>query len=194
MSAIQAEEATKVAEKVQGWMRPQELEWLFNMARMLAPKSTWLEVGTWKGKSYSAVALGMAEGSTVIGVDTFKGTENKLETACREATLPGDRIFTAFQAQRDFVQELVPGVNLEWIRGDSVEAAELVEDQSLDVCFIDGDHRFDPFMEDLRAWNPKVKRGGVLCGHDYTNPEIRMGLSEIGIQVKRGAGSIWVAV
>ena len=189
-----AEQAVRVAEKVQGWMRRSELLWLYKMARTLASGAVWLEVGTWKGKSYFATALGMPLGTKIIGVDTFEGTANKLETACKEATLPGDRIFKAFQNQRDRILELRPDVELTWIREDSVKAAEQVEDQSLDVCFIDGDHRFEPFIADLRAWSPKLKLGGILCGHDYTNPEIRLGLTEMKIQVERGAGSIWVAL
>jgi hypothetical protein len=26
-------------------------------------------------------------------------------------------------------------------------------------------------MDDLKAWLPKVKKGGIVAGHDYLNPD-----------------------
>jgi hypothetical protein len=53
------------------------------------------------------------------------------------------------------------------LRMDSLEAARLVEDESLDFVYIDGDHRFDAVMADLIVWSRKVRFGGVVSGHDY---------------------------
>ena len=51
----------------------------------------------------------------------------------------------------------------------SEEAAPLIPDGSLDGCFIDALH-YDPFIsQDIRLWTPKVRPGGVVCGHDYAN-------------------------
>lgn len=52
---------------------------------------------------------------------------------------------------------------------DSVDAAKAVEDNTLDFCFIDGDHSYNGVMRDLCAWWPKVKRGGWIGGHDWEN-------------------------
>lgn len=49
----------------------------------------------------------------------------------------------------------------------SLEAAMWVPDESLDFVFIDGDHSYASVMADIEAWTPKLKPGGVLCGHDY---------------------------
>ncbi len=40
-------------------------------------------------------------------------------------------------------------------------------DESLDFVYIDADHRFDYVMEDLIAWGRKVRKGGIISGHDY---------------------------
>jgi hypothetical protein len=37
----------------------------------------------------------------------------------------------------------------------------------LDFVFIDGDHRFDPCVQDLIRWTPKVRQGGMVLMHDY---------------------------
>lgn len=49
----------------------------------------------------------------------------------------------------------------------SIEAAKLVPDKSLDYIYIDGDHRYEGFMDDLNAWYPKLADGGMIAGHDY---------------------------
>lgn len=56
-------------------------------------------------------------------------------------------------------------------KGISVDVARTVPDRSLDFVYIDGDHSYDGALLDLRVWTPKVKRGGVIAGHDYcVNP------------------------
>ena len=50
----------------------------------------------------------------------------------------------------------------------SWDAADLYEDGSLDFVFIDAAHEYAEVKKDLAAWRRKVKRGGLLGGHDYT--------------------------
>ena len=55
------------------------------------------------------------------------------------------------------------------IRLDSVEASKMFNDGSLDFVYIDADHSESAVREDIRAWLPKVKLGGIICGHDFHN-------------------------
>lgn len=59
------------------------------------------------------------------------------------------------------------GGRAEIIRKPSVEAAAMFGDKSFDFVFIDGDHRYEAVAADIAAWRTKVRRGGMLCGHDY---------------------------
>lgn len=53
------------------------------------------------------------------------------------------------------------------IRDYSVRAAQQVEDGSLDWVFIDANHSYRSVLEDMDAWFPKLRPGGVFAGHDY---------------------------
>lgn len=49
----------------------------------------------------------------------------------------------------------------------SVRAAPTFEDDLFDWIYIDTDHSYETTRDELRAFAPKVKRGGVIAGHDY---------------------------
>lgn len=53
------------------------------------------------------------------------------------------------------------------IRAESVDAAGMIGDASLDFAFIDADHSYEGCAADIRAWLPKIKPGGWIGGHDY---------------------------
>ena len=40
-------------------------------------------------------------------------------------------------------------------------------DHSLDMVFIDGAHDYESVMTDILSWLPKIKKNGLICGHDY---------------------------
>ena len=65
-------------------------------------------------------------------------------------------------------QQITRGYNnrLTVLKGDSVEMAKHVKDESLDFVFIDADHRYKAVKADIAAWTPKVKPGGYVTGHD----------------------------
>ena len=49
----------------------------------------------------------------------------------------------------------------------SVDAAKIFQDEFFDFVYIDAAHDVDNVLKDLKAWYPKVKKGGVFAGHDY---------------------------
>lgn len=59
--------------------------------------------------------------------------------------------------------------NVKIQRVTSLEGAALYPDGYFDWVYVDANHMYDPVMEDLRAWYPKIKKGGYLCGHDYSD-------------------------
>jgi len=59
------------------------------------------------------------------------------------------------------------GDRVEMIRNTSLAAANDFENESLDFVFIDAMHDYDNCLLDIKAWEPKVKKGGYVMGHDW---------------------------
>ena len=53
----------------------------------------------------------------------------------------------------------------------SADAAEIVENNTLDFVYLDARHDFNGVFEDLSMWWPKLKAFGILAGHDYCDGE-----------------------
>ena len=62
-----------------------------------------------------------------------------------------------------------------------VEAAASVQDNVLDLVFIDGLHTYKGVWDDIREWMPKVRAGGILVGHDYYVPSVARAVNEFAL-------------
>lgn len=66
-------------------------------------------------------------------------------------------------------------------RLQSIEAVENFFDETLDWIFIDANHEYEYIRENLEIWTPKVRKGGIVSGHDYGNkkfPGIKKAVDE----------------
>ena len=63
---------------------------------------------------------------------------------------------------------------VETFRMESLAAAQKLQEQSLDFVYIDACHDYCSVFEDIDAYWPLVKPGGIMAGHDYNKySEIR---------------------
>jgi len=53
------------------------------------------------------------------------------------------------------------------IRKTSMDAVKDFKDESLDFVYIDGNHAYSFVRDDIREWTKKVRKGGIVAGHDY---------------------------
>lgn len=80
------------------------------------------------------------------------------------------------------------------LQGVSWQMAKKVSDNSLDFIFIDADHEYESVKKDIRAWTPKLKKGGMLSGHDYDFPDVERALNElIPNWIASGIDDVWLA-
>lgn len=52
-------------------------------------------------------------------------------------------------------------------RIDSQNASSFFTDESFDFVYIDANHSYESVKKDIELWYPKVRKGGILSGHDY---------------------------
>jgi predicted O-methyltransferase YrrM len=70
---------------------------------------------------------------------------------------------------------------------------------TLDMVFIDGDHNYESVRDDIAAWRPRVKTGGIISGHDYSGdmygsfPGVDQAVHEAfgKDNVLKPSGSVW---
>lgn len=55
------------------------------------------------------------------------------------------------------------------LRGMSSKMCELVPDESLGLVYLDAGHDYSSVWFDLKHWYPKLKKGGIMAGHDFVN-------------------------
>jgi predicted O-methyltransferase YrrM len=142
-----------------------ELLWLYTTAK---DRKNIVEIGSWKGRSTHAIASGTS--GVVTAVDTWKGSSD-----------PRDLTHTMAK-QEDVFEEFKKNTSqfngkIKVQRGTSLSVAKKVADKSLDWVFIDAGHTKDEVLADIEAWLPKVKKGGIISGHDYKE-DVWMGVVE----------------
>ena len=79
------------------------------------------------------------------------------------------------------------------LRGISWEMAELVPDGSLDFVFIDADHKYRSVKNDIQAWAQKVRKGGLITGHDINMRGVYRAVKELAKEYTDvGVDKCWV--
>jgi hypothetical protein len=116
------------------------------------------EIGAYRGE-FSAKFC--AVGLQMFVIDPWMGFVGQGRTQQVQSTQDG-----YYEAAK---KNLAPYQNCFMIRKTSMDALSDFRDGSLDFVYIDGDHNFRHAAEDIYEWSKKVKRGGVVAGHDYFN-------------------------
>jgi len=93
----------------------------------------------------------------------YKGIVLSIDSFVGEANIPNDPL-TEDECRKNLLD-----TNCQLIKGDSIEVASRIPDESLDWVYIDADHSYKSVKADLEAWFPKVRKGGIISGHDYVN-------------------------
>lgn len=97
------------------------------------------------------------------------------------------------RAEKTFIERTKDIKNIVKIRKTSLEASKDFADKSLDAVYIDAEHDEDSIRADVKAWRPKIKFGGYLCGHDYYLPHVNKILQEEGFQeITVAPDSSWI--
>ncbi len=74
----------------------------------------------------------------------------------------------------------------QFIRDTSYNVVKNFQDGSLDFVYIDSDHSYQAVLKEVRQWYPKVRKGGILSGHDCSNasPQVVKALVDFCYEIK----------
>lgn len=131
------------------------------------------EVGVYRGET-SAAILRNCPNVHLLMVDQWTSVTagDYLQT--------GDQRARDTQAGHDRAREIAYALTDSWsarrsiapiasLQAASLEAAcrSIGTGQQLDLVFIDAAHDYHSVVDDIAAWAPLVRPGGILCGHDF---------------------------
>ncbi len=117
-----------------------------------------LEIGCWTGRSTVALATARKD-ARIVSVDWFKGSPG---TAQKPYASSHD-VFNIWRG--NLRKRNITNVCLMYM--SSFDACSLMKNHMFDMIFIDGDHRYSHVKSDIVMWKSRVKKGGIICGHDY---------------------------
>jgi len=162
--------------------RKHDLQWLIDR---FAPVPTWPETKeaieeeptTREELALYFAKLGLKVGAE-IGVEKGKFTEVLCKAGLNVYAIDA---WTAYSGYREHVsQEELDGFlettkkrlapyDCNIIKALSIDAVKSFKDESLDWVYIDGNHSCQQIMNDLVNWSEKVRKGGIVSGHDFRN-------------------------
>lgn len=145
------------------------MRWDEVLKRLPMGEVTGVEVGVWDGKM-SAQLLSNPD-LTLYMVDTWCVPD-------KESSFYKSGDSTAHFSQEVFDRIMNIALNTTGFadnravirKGESGVVVDTFPDDKFDFVFIDADHSYEGCSGDIARWWPKVRKGGLLCGHDYNTP------------------------
>lgn len=147
-------------------MSPEEDQAFIDLIKSVAkPGIVVCEVGCWQGElTVKYGPLVKEHEGYILLADWFKGNINSGPGPHQYNTTEQDNIYdNLFNNLEQY--DLKKHTYL--FKGKSWEMAKHIFDNSIDICLIDASHIYSDVKKDIKAFLPKVKKGGFICGHDY---------------------------
>lgn len=164
---------------IQGWFDYEDL--FSNQVKIANENAHFVEVGIWKGRSSAYLAVEILNSKKNIKydcVDTWNGSDEHIDPNSpnfeKNIIDNKDWLYNIYLKNLENVRHVINPIRLE-----SIEAAKLYDDDSLDFVFIDASHDYENIKADILAWYPKIKNGGYFGGHDYWYIPIGKAVNEL---------------
>jgi len=157
--------AVEAAFSVDGMTSARVCEELFLRALTQPIDGNVVEIGVWKGRSAICLALGVlsSQNGRLICIDHFEGNRGKERSYFKSGETVSDikSSFLSTARQFGFDKQLV------LIDESSIGASEKIQDDSVRLLFIDGDHSLFGVTGDVLAYWDKLKVGGSILFDDF---------------------------
>ena len=130
-------------------------EGLQDLINNIPNKGTMIEIGTFTGES------------TVIFGDHFKKVIG-IDPMLQDYDVQDPTSKFNFNEVLDMFNDRTKDYkNISLVQKTSDDAVLDFTDESFDFIYIDGIHQYENVKQDIINYLPKVKKGGVIGGHDY---------------------------
>ena len=126
-----------------------------------------VEIGSFLGQSTAALAQLIQNSKKhikVCAVDLFELSNFSDEPHAQVIQEHGGDFFAAYNYN---LQQAKVADHITSIKASSLEAAQQFEDRSISFLMIDASHKYSDVVDDIEAWYPKIKLGGIISGDDY---------------------------
>lgn len=151
----------KEVSEIHGFLTGYQIPIIWDLAGRI--RGEMVEVGVFKGRTSIALLKGAdLDSFKLTCVDPFLGSPEHIgiDIKVGETTRPE---FEYNIGIRGFTK------NIEILQLTSLEASKTYRDDSIDAVFIDGLHDYENVKLDIESWLPKLKKNGIMIGHDYPN-------------------------
>mmetsp|Transcript_37867 Transcript_37867/g.84765 ORF Transcript_37867/g.84765 Transcript_37867/m.84765 type:complete len:328 (-) Transcript_37867:188-1171(-) len=150
-----------------------------------------VEIGVYQGAT-SVFLLRQVPTLHLVGVDPFYALDAVPE-GYQERLTPVPSSEVVESTLRHFAEF---GDRARLIVSESRPAAEILQQEvgpeSFDLVFIDGDHSYQGAADDLRLFEPLIRRGGFVTGHDFAMDSVRKALLEVSPgDLHLGVDDLW---
>jgi hypothetical protein len=73
----------------------------------------------------------------------------------------------------------IDNVEVKILKKSTVDFLNEIQNDMLDIVYIDADHSYSAVKRDLKLTLEKIKYGGLICGHDYVRyTEVELAVNE----------------
>jgi predicted O-methyltransferase YrrM len=134
-----------------------------NMVEIANDDSLFIEIGSWKGRSACFMGVEILNSNKNIKLHCIDHWEGS-----KEHNNPNKEHNDSNYLYNIFLNNINPLKNIITpIRKNSIEASKMYANNSIDFIFIDGSHDYMSVYNDINYWLPKLKKDGIIAGHDY---------------------------
>ena len=178
-------------DKVRGYFSQPQIQFYMRMLEEAPKDAQIVEIGAFMGKSTIFLCQKAAElkrDDIIINtVDHFQGSAEHAEIVAGLGK-PLEDIF------RNNIKLAGYEKRIRIFAMESVVAANHFDPDSLDFVFIDGSHKYEDVLTDIKAWLPKVKNdGGMLSGDDWSPgwPGVQQAVKDIFVDQYSVQNRVW---